>query len=142
MATKKRRRTTRKKKDQTAYPLASGLSKEWDDSIGLGSLVTLRIEKEVPHIYEVLERYDRVVMDHDLFNSPLLLSRGFKSGDELAPILTIKRVYFAPEYDPVPLRSTWKKKVAASDTDKVTEERVISWISKYNAILERCKNND
>ena len=113
---------------------ASHMAKEWDNTIAVGDLVVL-LTDSTPHIYQVLDLHPRVVMDHDLYNSPSLLSKGYSAGDELAPMVHIRRVRTAPFWEVIPPRYTIDRKVEAFALSKVTAEQVRSVIENLVQVL-------
>jgi len=106
-------------------PLASSIAKEWDVSIAANDLVVL-LSDSAPHVYLVLAVYPRMVMEHDLYNSPSLLSKGYKPGDDLPPLVHIRRVRMAPFWDAIPPGHTVDRKVDAFALSKITKEQIRS----------------
>lgn len=122
---------TRKSLESPPQILAT---QEWDRTIEENDLVCLCADGNVPHVYEVREFYPRVLMEHELFNNPSLLAKGFKPGDELPPLLVIRRVRTAPGYEEVPVRHTIQRKVDASKVVKVTMSQILSLVQNLCAM--------
>lgn len=118
----------------------------WDNTLKQGDFVCLMTDGTTPHVYEVREHYPRVIMDHELFNNPSLLAKGFKAGDELPPLLVIRRVRDAPGYQETRARHTIERKVDADKVVKVTVEQIQALIDNLNSlrdlILERNPDAD
>lgn len=117
-------------------------SKEWDPSLKQGDFVCLSTDGNVPHVYEVREFYSRILMEHELFNNPSLLARGFKPGDELPPLLVIRRVRDAPAYQETAVRHTIERKVDADKVVKVTLEQIQFVIDNLNALAAQIRERD
>jgi hypothetical protein len=118
----------------------------WDTSLKKGDFVCLSTDGTTPHIYEVREHHPRIIMDHELFNSPSLLAKGFKPGDELPPLLVVRRVRDAPGYQETRVRHTIERKIDADLVVKVTLDQIQVVIDNLNAlraqILERNPDGD
>lgn len=116
--------------------------KEWDASLKQGDFVCLATDGNVPHVYEVREFYPRILMEHELFNNPSLLARGFKPGDELPPLLVIRRVRDAPSYRETAARHTIERKVDADKVVKVTLEQIQFMTGNLNALATQIRERD
>lgn len=135
--------TKRKRLEGSVQVIAS---KDWDRSLAKGDFVCLAADGNVPHVYEVRDYEARVIMEHELFNNPSLLARGFKPGDELPPLLLIRRVRDAPAYSETRVRHTIERKVDADKVVKVTLEQIQFVVDNLNSlaamICERTPNDD
>ncbi len=74
-------------------------------------------------------------MDHELFNNPSLLARGFKPGDELPPLLVIRRVRDAPLFSETPIRHTIERTVDADKVVKITVAEVQAVIQNLTSLI-------
>jgi len=126
------RRRKRRKKDRDTLGVAPG--KPWDAGIQQGSLVFIDGETS-PHIYEVTEYHRRVLMAHDMYNSPSLMAKGLKEGDEIPPHLTLRRRYTAPFYEETPRSKVYVKALDGSKVIHVTGEVVASLLSNLHDVL-------
>lgn len=117
-------------------------SHDWDRTLQQGDFVCLVVDADVPHVYEVREFYPRVIMQHELYNNPGLLARGFKPGDELPPLLVIRRVRNAPGYQETPARHTIERKVDADKVVKVTLEQIQFVIENLSALADAIRERN
>lgn len=115
---------------------------EWDPTLKEGDFVCLHIDGNITHIYEVREFHQRILMDHEFFNNPSLAARGFKPGDELPPSLVIQRVRWAPTYELVGPRQTWRKKIDADRVYKVTLGQIQNVIDNLNSLADTIRERD
>jgi len=123
--------TKRKRLEGSVQVIASH---DWDRSLAQGDFVCLMADGNVPNIYEIRELQTRVIMEHELFNNPSLLARGFKPGDELPPLLLIRRVRDAPGYQETRIRHTIERKVDADKVVKVTLEQIQFVVDNLNSL--------
>lgn len=130
-----------KKKKNQSHPSSSSLAKEWDATLQTDDLVVIPYDSS-PHVYKILAMHRRVVMDHDLYNSPSLLSRGYKPGDELSPLLHVRRVRVAPFWDVIPPGHTVDRKVEAHSVSKITVEQIRSVIENLVSMMVEISPQD
>ena len=119
--------------------------RSWDLSLKKEDFVCLVADGNVPHVYEVREFYPRVIMEHELCNNPSLLSRGFKPGDQLPPLLVVRRIRDAPGYTETRAHHTIERKVDADKVVKITLEQiqfVTDNLSSLAALIRERNPND
>lgn len=107
---------------------------QWDPSLKQGDLVYLLADRDTPHVYIVHQLYQRIIMDHELFNNPSLLARGIKPGDEIVPLLVLRRVREAPHYTELTTRRTIERQVDASKVIKITETTIQLVVANLTAM--------
>jgi len=132
MSRKKRRARTRKE-DPDFLGTAPG--KGWDRGIQRGSLVFIKAESS-PHIYEVVEYHCRLLLAHEVYNHPGLVTKGLKEGDEIPPFLVLRRKFNAPFYEPTHIRKVYIKRVDGSKVSLITPDVVAELISNLHYVLD------
>ena len=132
----------RKRSRRLEAPTQGIAEREWDPTLKQGDFVCLPTDGNVPHVYEVREFYPRIIMDHELWNNPSLLAKGFKPGDELPPLLVIRRVRDAPGYAETAVRHTIERKVDADKVVKVTLDQIRFVVDNLNALAAQILERD
>ena len=73
-------------------------TKDWDRDIKVGSRVLVKADP-FPHVYEVTSCESRFLGEHDLWNFPSLMKKGFEGGYEISPLLVLVRSRLAPSWN-------------------------------------------
>lgn len=91
-------RRKKKKKDRNRAPVQLAALKDWDRSLAKGELVVFSRDYPTLNVYKISEVNRRYIYPEDILNNPKLHLKGFKVGDEYAPLLVLQLYRPAPEW--------------------------------------------